>query len=76
MILKKLEVSLQFNANKTVSYVILKVYNREARTLVNGMKNPGRYEVKFDAGDLMSGIYFYPLQAGRFTETRKLMVLK
>ncbi|HVO72977.1 MAG TPA: cellulase family glycosylhydrolase [Ignavibacteriaceae bacterium] len=62
-----------------VSYVILKIYNilgREVSTLVNGIKNPGRYEVKFDAGNLMSGIYLYRLQAGRFTETRKLIVLK
>jgi endoglucanase len=63
----------------TVSGVTLKVYDmlgREVRTLVNDMKNAGNYEVKFDATDLPTGVYFYRLQASTSTETKKLTVLK
>jgi endoglucanase len=63
----------------TVGDVTMNVYDilgREVRTLLHEMKNPGKYEVMFDAADLPSGVYFYRLQAGISTETRKLTVLK
>jgi hypothetical protein len=44
--------------------------------LVNQRRAPGSYEVKFDASGLASGLYFYRLEAGTFTETKKLMVLR
>jgi hypothetical protein len=59
--------------------VRLKVYDlngREIRTLVNEELNPGTYEVRLDAGDIPSGIYFYRMQTEKFTETRKLILLK
>jgi len=60
-------------------FVSLKVYDvlgNEVTTLVNEQKAPGVYEVRFDAGDLSSGVYIYKLQAGNFTQTRKLMLMK
>jgi hypothetical protein len=59
--------------------VILKVYDvlgREAATLVNEEKQPGVYEVEFDASNLSSGAYFYRLQTGEFIETKKLILMK
>ncbi|NLT49888.1 MAG: T9SS type A sorting domain-containing protein, partial [Ignavibacteria bacterium] len=44
--------------------------------LVNGFKNAGRYEVKFDASNLASGVYVYRLSAGDFNASKKLMLLK
>ncbi len=44
--------------------------------LVNEATLGGRYEVKWDAHEYASGIYFYRLQAGEFVETKKLIVLK
>lgn len=61
------------------SQVTLKVYDvlgREVATLVNGVESAGRYRLVLDASRLPSGVYFYRLQAGKFTETRKLMVLR
>ncbi len=58
---------------------IVKVFDllgREVATLVNEVKEPGRYEVEFDAAGLSSGIYFYRLEAGAFMETRKLVLLR
>jgi hypothetical protein len=63
----------------TSEFVTLKVYDvlgNEMATLVNEQKAPGTYEVRFEAGDLASGVYVYRLQAGNFTQTRKLMLMK
>ncbi|WP_337864781.1 T9SS type A sorting domain-containing protein [Ignavibacterium sp.] len=62
------------------SFVILKVYDvlgNEVATLVNENKPAGSYEVLFDASknNLPSGVYFYQLRAGSFTQT-KLMLLE
>jgi beta-glucanase (GH16 family) len=60
-------------------FVTLKVYDllgREVAVLVNEQKVPGRYEVKFDASALASGVYLYRIQAGTFAETKKLVVVR
>ncbi len=62
-----------------VSEVRLSVYDilgREVATLVNEKKAPGKYSVEFDASGLSSGTYFYRLEAGTFTETRKIVLLR
>ncbi len=59
--------------------VILKVYDllgREVATLVNEVKQPGEYTQTFDATDLPSGVYFYRLTAGSFTETKRMLLLR
>jgi len=63
----------------SLQHVLLKVYDitgREIATLVNEEKSPGKYSVKFDAGNLTSGIYFYRLQSGTTQFIRKMIVLK
>jgi hypothetical protein len=59
--------------------VTLKIYDvlgREVAILVNEEKAPGNYEVKWDASGFPSGIYFYRLAAGSFTETKKMILLR
>ncbi len=61
------------------SFVTLKVYNllgEEVKTLVNGYKKSGIYEVNFNAKNLGSGVYFYSLKAGNFYTVRKMILLK
>lgn len=61
------------------SLVTLKVFDvlgNEVTTLVNEEKPSGEYEVVFDAAGLSSGIYFYKLQVGSFTETKKLVLIR
>lgn len=75
-----------FNPSTTLRYSIpeealttLKIYNslgREVTTLVNETKPAGIYDVNFSATDLSSGIYFYTLQAGTFTSTKKMILMK
>jgi len=63
----------------SISKVTLKVYDVlgiEIGTLVNEEKPSGIYEVEFDAAGLSSGVYFYTLQAGNFTQTKKLVLLR
>ncbi|MCX6152373.1 MAG: aryl-sulfate sulfotransferase [Ignavibacteriales bacterium] len=60
-------------------FVSLKVYNilgKEMVSLVNKEQNIGNYTISFDANSLSSGIYFYHLQAGKFSATKKLSVIK
>ena len=62
------------------SFVTLKVYNLlgiEVATLVNEEKPAGSYEVEFSAkGGSASGIYFYKLNAGEYSETKKMLMIK
>ncbi len=72
------ETSIQYSVASD-QFVSLKVYDvlgREVTTLVNERKPAGIYRVSFDAKGLASGIYFYRLQAGAFTATRKLLLLR
>ena len=61
------------------SKIQLTVYNvlgRKVKTLVNEERPAGLYEVEFDATNLPSGIYFYKIIAGRYSQTRKMIFLK
>jgi 1,4-alpha-glucan branching enzyme len=65
--------------NNEVQSVILRVYDflgRKIKTLVNEKQTPGNYSVNFNASDLSSGIYFYSLSTGNFTETKKMILLR
>jgi len=59
-----------------VKIVIFDMLGREVQTLVNGYKEAGRYNVQFDASKLASGTYLYKIQAGNFTEVKKMILLK
>lgn len=75
-----------FNPSTTIKYelpenshVSLKLYDilgSEALTLVDENKQAGYYEAKLRDTRLASGVYFYRLQAGRFVETKKLVLLR
>jgi len=60
-------------------FVSLKVYDvlgNEVATLVNEERSTGEYVIEFDGKGLPSGIYFYSLRAGTFSETKKMILLK
>lgn len=57
----------------------LKVYNEtgeEVATLVDGVREAGNYEINFDARGLSSGVYFYTLSSGEFSQTKKLVLMQ
>ena len=75
-----------FNPSTKIEYSIpraglvdLKVFDilgREVAILVNEFKQAGNYTQVFDASKLASGVYFYSLKAGSFTETKKMLLVK
>ncbi len=61
------------------SFVTLKVYDvlgSEVKTLVDEEKPPGRYSVTFNASNLPSGIYFCRITADKFSDVKKLVLVK
>ncbi len=75
-----------FNPQTTIRYsipeevtVYIAVYNvlgRKVDTLVNGRQRAGNHEITWNPKNAASGVYFYRLRAGDFTETRKMTLLK
>lgn len=59
-----------------VTVKVFDVVGREVAILVNKELEAGSYEVRFDAGGLTSGVYFYQMKAGGFTDTKSMVVLK
>jgi hypothetical protein len=59
-----------------VSLVVYDLLGREVAVLVNERKAPGEYDVQFDASNLSSGVYFYRLAAGSFSQTRSMLLVK
>jgi len=64
--------------------ITLRIYNilgQEVRTLVNKRQRPGFYRVTWDGKDkggreVSSGIYFYQLRVGKFSQTRKMVLIR
>ncbi|MBM4157428.1 MAG: T9SS type A sorting domain-containing protein [Ignavibacteria bacterium] len=52
------------------------VLGKEVITLVNEKLAPGTYEIRFDGGNLSSGIYFYRMTTGNFVQTKKMLMIK
>lgn len=62
-----------------LGFVSLKIYSalgREVQTLVSEKLSPGTYIVEFSGNDLPSGVYFYKIQSGHFSEVKKMFLLK
>jgi hypothetical protein len=71
----KINYSLPVEGN--VSLKIYDILGREIRTLINNeTKTAGQYTINFDARNLPSGIYIYRLQAGDFSQVKKMILLK
>jgi hypothetical protein len=75
-----------FNPTSTIRYglpqrssVILTVFNslgQQIERLVNDIQDAGYHDVRFDGSALASGVYFYRIQAGSFSQTRHLLLLR
>jgi hypothetical protein len=62
---------------QAVSLKVFDLAGNEVATLVNHERKPaGHHEIMFDASGLANGVYLYRLQAGEFTETKKMLVVK
>ena len=59
-----------------VSLSVFDMAGHQVATLVDGNLPAGSHSVTFDGSDLSSGIYFYMMQAGNFTDTHKMVLVK
>lgn len=66
-------------SNQKNTFVTLKIYDitgRETAVLVNENLSPGTYSASWNAAEFSSGIYFYRIDAGQFSQTRKMILIK
>jgi len=66
-------------SGSSVAQTFLSVYDingKEISLLVNADLKPGSYEISFDASGLSSGVYFYKISAGSFTDVKKMILVK
>lgn len=69
-------ISYQLPVNSFVALKVYDVLGREMEVLVNERQSVGSHSAIFNASNLSGGVYFYRLQAGSYSETKKLMLLK
>ena len=59
-----------------VKITVLNAIGEEVAIVLNEEREPGFHQIEFSANNLPSGVYFYRLQAGTFTEVKKMMLMK
>jgi hypothetical protein len=74
-------ITFTLAARANVHLAVYDVNGALVRTLADQTRAPGAYDVKWDGRDdhgraVASGVYFYKLDAGRFTQTKKMVLLK
>lgn len=70
------EISYALPDKAQVKVSVFNMLGQKVSTLINRSQNAGYHSVKFDAANLTSGTYFYRIEAGSFTETKKMMLIK
>ncbi|MCX7878254.1 MAG: T9SS type A sorting domain-containing protein [Ignavibacteria bacterium] len=69
-------IKYQIPAGGLVSLKVYDFIGREIKSIVGEYQSAGIYTVQFDASALSSGVYFYTLKAGGYSETRKMILIK
>lgn len=75
----KLRFDIPFTKGGKAGFVTLKIYNilgSEVITLINEQLKPGTYEVDWNTSNCPSGVYFYKLISGEFTDTKKMILIR
>jgi hypothetical protein len=75
-----------FNPVTTIEYelpqsvdsrlVVIDILGRVVSVLQSGRQSPGRFRYRFDASHLSSGVYFYRLEAGSYTQMRRMLIVR
>jgi uncharacterized delta-60 repeat protein len=69
-------IGLRIAHSGFVSLKVFDITGKEVAVLVNNELDAGEYNVSFDASQLASGTYFYRIEAGQFTEVKKMILIK
>lgn len=70
------KIKFSIPAKQHVSLKVFNLLGNEVATLVNDTKDAGEYVVDFNAKNLSSGVYYYRIQSGNFTQTNKMILMK
>jgi hypothetical protein len=70
------EIRFQISEVSRVTLKVFDVLGREVATLVDEVKQPGTYEVQWNAAGVASGVYLYTLTAANFRQTKKLVLIR
>jgi hypothetical protein len=70
------EIKYSVPEKSTVSLKVYNVLGQEVASLFQGERQAGEYSVNFNASQLASGVYFYRLEAGAFSITKKMILMK
>ncbi len=69
-------ISFQIAAVSEITLKVVDVLGREVGTLVDGVRSPGVYTVRWEGSSYPSGVYFYRLQSKNFVATKKMLLIK
>lgn len=69
-------INYQLAVNSFVTLRIYDVLGKELMTLVNEKQDAGKHQISFDASKLPSGVYFYKIEMGDFSDTKKMLLVK
>lgn len=70
------KIKYQISELSKVRLTVYDMLGREITTLVNEEKAAGLYEVEFNGTELPSGVYFYRIETGKYSDTKKFVLLK
>lgn len=70
------EIIYYIPADSYIELILYDVNGKEIKILDEGIKSTGAYKIKIDGNELSTGIYFYTFTANKFTETRKMVLIK
>lgn len=70
------KIKFSIPQSEVIQIKVYDVLGKEIQTLLNEYKTTGSYEVDFDASSLSSGIYFYRMISGSYSETKKMILLR
>jgi photosystem II stability/assembly factor-like uncharacterized protein len=69
-------IKFDITKSENVKLIVFDALGREVFTLVNEQLSPGTYETSWDASKYSSGVYFYRITAGEYSETKRMTLIK
>lgn len=69
-------ITFALPSEEIVRLEVVDVLGRVVSTLLDEKRSPGEHAVSFDVGNLGSGVYFYTMSAGKFRDTKRMLVLR